>query len=168
MAKIERTYNIPLRREWLNAPSYKRAKKAMAAVRSFLQKHMKSDNVKLGGHLNRHVWKRGIKHPPHHVKVTAIKDDEGIVRAELFGHKIEEKKKEEPKGKLEGLKEKLTGTAKEERKTKGKVKKEEKTSGPEAEVEPRKSKSQRLKPVASESQKEGKNESQRPAVDKQA
>ncbi|MBI4153019.1 60S ribosomal protein L31 [Candidatus Woesearchaeota archaeon] len=142
----------------MNAPSYKRAKKAMAAVRSFLQKHMKSEQVKLGSHLNMHVWKRGIKHPPHHVKVTAIKDDEGVVRAELFGHKPEEKK-EEPKGKLEELKEKITGAAKEG--IKGKVKKEEKTTGSE---EPKKSRSPKSK---SASQKEEKNESQRPAVDKQ-
>ena len=151
MTKIERIYNIPLRKEWLNAPAYKRAKKAMAAVRIFLQKHMKSEQVKLGGHLNRHVWKRGIKHPPHHVKVTVIKDDDGVVRAELFGHKIEEKKKEEPKGKLEELKEKITGAPK------GKVKKEEKTT---VEAEPKKKKK-------SESKKEEKNEYQRPAVDNQ-
>ncbi len=149
MAKLERTYNIPLRREWHKVPAYKRSKKAMKAVRAFLQKHMKSETVKLGSHLNMHVWQHGIKRPPHHVKVTAIKDDDGIVRAELFGHKIEEKKKEESKGKLEGLKEKLTGAE-----PKAKVKKEEKTSA--------------AKPKKSKSQKEGKNESQRPAVDKQA
>ncbi|MBU0461940.1 MAG: hypothetical protein KJ574_05120, partial [Nanoarchaeota archaeon] len=31
------------------------------------------------------IWARGIKHPPHHVKVTVKKDSEGVVRAELFG-----------------------------------------------------------------------------------
>lgn len=87
MAKIERVYNIPLRKEWLKVPKYKRAKKAVAAVREFLQKHMKSENVKLGPELNKLVWIHGIKNPPHHVKVTVVKNDDGRVDAELFGYK---------------------------------------------------------------------------------
>ncbi|MBS3139268.1 50S ribosomal protein L31e [Candidatus Woesearchaeota archaeon] len=94
MAKIERIYTIPLRREWLKAPAYKRSKKAMTAIREFLIKHMKSENVKLGRMLNMHVWEQGIKRPPHHVKITAVKYDDGLVRAELIGHPIEEKKEE--------------------------------------------------------------------------
>jgi len=87
MAKIERVYNVPLRKEWLKVPKYKRAKKAVAALREFLQKHMKSENVKLGPELNKIVWVHGIKNPPHHVKVTVIKQDDGRVDAELFGYK---------------------------------------------------------------------------------
>lgn len=109
MAKLERVYNIPIRKEWLRAPSYKRAKRAISAVRMFLQRHMKSEDVRLGAHINHNIWQRGIKHPPHHVKVTAIKDDSNVVRAELFGMPIEEPKKQEKKGKLETLKEKFTG-----------------------------------------------------------
>ncbi len=109
MVKLERVYNVPLRREWLKAPPYKRAKKAVAAVRQFLMRHMKGEQVKLGSHLNEAIWERGIKKPPHHVKVTAIKDDDGVVRAELFGFALEAPKKEEKKGALEGLKEKLIG-----------------------------------------------------------
>jgi len=52
MAKLERTYNVPLRREWLKAPKYRRSKKAVAALRQFLQKHMKSDVVKLSKRLS--------------------------------------------------------------------------------------------------------------------
>ena len=114
MAKLERVYNIPLRREWLKKPDYKRAKKAVSAVREFLSRHMKSDNIKLGKHLNEDIWKRGIKNPPHHIKVTAVKYDEGLVRAELVGFPIEEPKKEK-KGKLAALKEKVTGKKKEEK-----------------------------------------------------
>lgn len=94
MAKIERIYTIPLRHEWLKVPAYKRSKKAMTAVRAFLRKHMKSENVKLGRMLNMHVWENGIKKPPHHVKVTAVKFDDGMVRAELIGYPVEEKKEE--------------------------------------------------------------------------
>ena len=111
---IERSYNIPLRREWLKAPRWKRTKKAVKAAREFLEKHMKSDNVKLGKHLNDYFWKHGGKNPPHHVKVNATKDSEGKVVAEMEGapkpkvkegapkkgveKKVaEEEKKEEPK-----------------------------------------------------------------------
>jgi large subunit ribosomal protein L31e len=109
MAKLERVYNIPLRKEWLKVSPIKRSKKATTAVKEFLTRHMKSNNVKLGKHLNENIWARGIKKPPHHIKVTAIKDDEGIVRAELHGFKMEEPKKEEKKGRLEELKERVTG-----------------------------------------------------------
>ena len=92
---LERTYNIPLRKHFRKAPKYKKTNRAVSALRSFLSKHMKSEDVKLGKNLNQHLWKQGIRNPPHHVKVTAIKDDEGVVRAELFGHKYEEPTKEE-------------------------------------------------------------------------
>ena len=82
---LERTYSIPLRREFMKVPEYKRAKKATKAVREFLERHMKSEDVKLGRHLNMALWARGIRHPPHHIKIIAKKDDEGIVKAELFG-----------------------------------------------------------------------------------
>ena len=82
---VERTYNVPLRREWLKVPKYKRAKKASIALRQFLARHMKSDNVKIGAFLNMKVWEHGIQNPPHHVKVVAQKDSKGVVTAELEG-----------------------------------------------------------------------------------
>lgn len=101
---LEREYTIPLRREWLKSPKYKRSKKATTALKEFLIKHMKPSKdekgriqLKIGGHLNDFIWKHGIKNPPHHVKVVAKKDDKGLVSAELFGVKIKEPKKEEKK-----------------------------------------------------------------------
>jgi len=92
--KIERVYNIPLRKAWLKSPPYKRAKRAVSEVRIFLTKHMKSDNVKLGRMLNMKIWEHSIKNPPHHIKVNVIKYEDGIVRAELEGHPIEPVKTE--------------------------------------------------------------------------
>lgn len=94
---IERTYNVPLRKEFMKVPRWRRTKKAVTAMKQFLAKHMKAEdlnNVKLSKELNEHVWKHGIKNPPHHVKVNVSKDEKGIVTAELFGVKkeIEEKK----------------------------------------------------------------------------
>ncbi|MBU0471166.1 MAG: 60S ribosomal protein L31 [Nanoarchaeota archaeon] len=105
---LEREYNVPLRREWLKVPRHKRSKKAAKALREFLQKHMKSDDVKLGMHVNEHIWKHGIKNPPHHVKVKVQKYDDGVVKAELEGKEFKEAVKSKPKEeKPQGLKGKL-------------------------------------------------------------
>ena len=55
---------------------------------------MKSEDVRLSKELNEEMWKHGIKNPPHHVKVTVMKDDKGVVRAELFGAEKPASKKE--------------------------------------------------------------------------
>lgn len=85
MAKIERSYVVPLRKEFMKAPLTRRAKKATIALRNFLVKHMKSENVKIGQFLNEVIWSRGMKNPPSKVEVDVTKDDEGVVYAELKG-----------------------------------------------------------------------------------
>ncbi|MCK5107932.1 MAG: 50S ribosomal protein L31e [Nanoarchaeota archaeon] len=114
MKELDRIYTIPLRREYMKVPKYKRAKKAITAIKQFLKKHMKSENIKLGKQLNLKIWERGIKNPPHHIKVTVKKDGEGLVTAELFGFDFVDKraKKEKEPGNLkEKLAEKIKGTA---------------------------------------------------------
>lgn len=100
---LERTYNIPLRKEWLKTPGYKRAKKAVAAIREFTSKHMKVTEVKLGQNLNRLIWERGIKNPPHHVQVNIKKQDD-LAMVELVGHDYNEPTLEEMKAAAESLK----------------------------------------------------------------
>ena len=90
--QLERTYTIPLRREFLKVPKYKRAKKATTAIKQFLSKHMKSDDVRVGTAVNEKVWEHGMRNPPSKVKVQVVKDEKGVVRAELFGAKAVEKK----------------------------------------------------------------------------
>lgn len=91
--KIERSYTIPLRREFLKVPKYKRAKKATAAVKQFLAKHMKSQEIKVGTSINEKVWENGMKNPPSKVRVQAVRDEKGVVSCELFGTKKETDKK---------------------------------------------------------------------------
>lgn len=117
MEKIQRTYNVPLRREWLKAQKYKRAKKAVTALREFLQHHMKSDDVHIGRHLNEELWKRGMKSPPHHVKVDVLKENNKVV-AELSGKPLPEIKKEGKKGVVGRAIEKIKGAPKEPAKEK--------------------------------------------------
>ncbi len=129
---LERTYNVPLRKEFHKSPKYKRSKKAVLALKQFLAKHMKSDEVKLGRHLNEHIWAKGIKNPPHHVKVNVVKDDDGVVKAELFGFKYEELTKAELE---ERMKEEEKKEKKEEKKEKEKVKKKPETLREEEKAE---------------------------------
>mgnify|MGYP001231810801 CR=1 FL=1 len=125
MAAIERVYNIPLRKEFQRAPRYKRAKRAVNALRSFLKKHMKSEDVKIGKHLNLKLWEHGIKNPPHHVKINVVKDDKGIVKAELFGKNYEEETEEKKKEGKKEVKKKEEKEGKKERKEGEKQIKEE-------------------------------------------
>lgn len=99
---LERTYNVPLRKEYMKAPRWNRTKKAVTALRQFLAKHMKSENVLLSKDLNEAMWKHGIKNPPHHIKVKAVKDDKGVVKADLFGaEKPASKKKDKTEAKAD-------------------------------------------------------------------
>jgi large subunit ribosomal protein L31e len=117
---LERSYNIPLRKSYRETAKHKKTPRAIRTIRAFLQKHMKSDDIKLGMHLNEHLWKHGIKNPPHHVKVHAVKQED-VVKAELEGFEFKEaiksEKKKEPKTMKEKLEKKLgVEPAKEEKK----------------------------------------------------
>ena len=104
--KIERSYNVPLRKEFREIVNYKKTPRAIRALRAFLIKHMKSEDVKLGMHLNEYMWKHGAKNPPHHVKIHVIKiGDE--VRAELEGFEFKEAVKPGKKKEPETMKDKL-------------------------------------------------------------
>ncbi len=150
-----RTYTIPLRKEWLKAPKYKRAKKAVTAVREFIIHHMRNENVLIGPKLNLKIWEHGIKNPPCRVKVTCYEDKEGIVRVELFGFEFKAKdKKEAKKPKASGLmgkmQDKLGTKEDEEVKTEATTKKDIKEVKKGVEVkkdEPVEAKSEEPKPA---------------------
>lgn len=84
---LEREYVIPLRIKWQRVVRYKRANKAIKAIKEFLVRHMKIRDrdlkkIKIDKYLNEAIWFRGIKKPPIKIKVKAIKQGE-IVRVEL-------------------------------------------------------------------------------------
>ena len=132
--KFEREYVIPLRCEWKKVPRYKRAKKAIKAIREFLVRHMKIRDrdltkSRIDKYLNEEVWFRGIKKPPAKIKVKAIKEKD-IVRVELvdFSEKAKFKKLREEKVLKEGTekaKKKKEEKKPEEEKTDSEGKKEE-------------------------------------------
>lgn len=88
---LERTYVIPLRKEWSKTARYKRANRAIKEIKKFLVKHMKVydrdlENIKLDKYVNEFIWLRSIKNPPAKINVKAWKLKEGdkeIVRVEL-------------------------------------------------------------------------------------
>ena len=112
--KIEREYTIPLREKVRVVPRYKKTNKAVKTVKEFLARHMKVydrdlNKIKLDKYLNEALWARGIRKPPHKIKVKAIKEGD-IVRVELaeFSDKLKFKKAREDKM-LQKTKELLEG-----------------------------------------------------------
>jgi len=141
--KTQRLYTIPLTDAW-KVPYKRRAKKAVALIQKFAERHMKADpkNVRVGTQLNEAIWARGIKFPPRKVKVQAVPQEIDVkgkkstkVWIELEGVKleIEKKKKEAPKKKEQAKAEALkSGEKKTETKTEAKA--ETKTEAPKTEA----------------------------------
>ncbi len=102
----EKLFIINLRREFLKKPRYKRAKKAVTAVKEFIARHLKVEEVKIGRRLNELIWSRGARKPPAKVKVNAYVEDKKAY-VELHGHKFEKAvvvKEEETKEKKQEIK----------------------------------------------------------------
>lgn len=119
---LEREYIVPLRRKWLKVAKYKRANKAVKALKEFIARHMKIYDrdlrkVKIDVVLNNELRFRGSRKPPAKIKIKAIKFDNEIVRVEpveIPEHikflRLREKKKLE---KIEEKKEKTEKTGEE-------------------------------------------------------
>lgn len=86
MADTERVYTIPLK-VVKNVPIYRRSDRAMAEVRKYLARHMKTpaEDVKIDQSLNEVIWARGDMKPPTRVRVRAVKFEDGGVEAEFAG-----------------------------------------------------------------------------------
>ncbi len=139
---LEREYIIPLRKEWLKVPEYKRANKAVKAIKQFIVRHMKIydrdlKKVKVDPILNNELWFRGIRKPPAKIKVKAIKFDNETVKVEIvelpehikFAKLREERKKLEEKKKAEKekkVKEKVKEEPEKKSKEEGKEEEEQK------------------------------------------
>ncbi len=78
----EQIFSIPLR-DMKKAPRWKRSARAIKEIRAYLERHMKTEEVKLDATINEHVWKRGSEKPPRKIRVRAMKFEDGQVQAEL-------------------------------------------------------------------------------------
>ena len=143
---LERVYNIPLRKEFRKVANWRRTEKAVTALRQFVVKHMKSDNVLLSKYVNKELWKNGIKNPPHHVKVNVKKDDKGKVMVELA--ELPAKAKRELEKQKDGDKKK---EAKKEEVKKAEEAKKKEEKAPEAkEEQAKKAEKEELKEIKKE------------------
>jgi large subunit ribosomal protein L31e len=75
-----RTYTIPLRDAYQEKPPQQKAPRAVKAIKSFLSKHMKTeeDSVKVSSTLNQVVWANGARNPPAKVTVVAEPRDTDV------------------------------------------------------------------------------------------
>lgn len=137
----ENIYVIPLREKCRPVPRYKKTNKAVKTIKEFIVRHMKIRDrdlrkVKIDSYLNDALWSRGIKNPPHKIKVKAYADGESV-RVELVDmpKKLKDKQAREEKmlkvGEEAGMKKKKVKAEKEE-------KPEEKTEEQKEEFEEKK------------------------------
>jgi len=160
---LERIYIIPLRRQWLKVPQYRRATKAVKAIKEFLVRHMKIydrdlDKIKIDVILNNEIRFKGMRKPPLKIKVKAVKYDNEIVRAELaeipeaVKYKIEREKRQKEKAEKKG-----------EKKKEGKVEKKEEKEELEKKVEEEKKEEEKEEKPEETKEKEEKEKSVREA-----
>ncbi len=79
---MEKIYVIPLRKV-KNVPRTIRAPRAIRQIKEFIQKHMKSDEIKLDASVNEKIWERGIQKIPPKIKVKAVKEEDCTVEVTL-------------------------------------------------------------------------------------
>ena len=102
-ADLERTYVIPLRRAFLRAPRYNRAKRAVSEVRQFISRHMKAPEVHIGKFLNEQLWAQGGRKPPTRVTVKTKRHDD-VAYVELSAYDFVIPKPEAKEEKITQLK----------------------------------------------------------------
>ena len=158
---LERVYNVPLRKEFQKVGKWRRTEKAVSALRKFIVKNMKSENVVIGKYANQLLWKNGIKNPPHHIKVIATKDEKGKVTVELT--ELTGKAKREIE-KEKGLKKKKEEKEAEKKKKEEEAKKAEEAKKKKEEKveEVKKEKEEKAKEIEKEELKELKKEMPKP------
>ena len=104
-----RTYTVPLRREYLKTPKWRRAEKAVSTLLSFVERHSKTEEIKIGRWVNESIWKRGAKNPPSRVRVDVKRVADSVIvelselprkaKTKEIPEKVEEKPKKESKPK---------------------------------------------------------------------
>lgn len=82
VSELERVYTIPLRHAHHGKRS-KRADRAVRDVRTFLTRHMKSDNIWISGDVNETLWARGKYTIPSKIRVRATRFNDGVVEVTL-------------------------------------------------------------------------------------
>ncbi|MBI2077928.1 MAG: 50S ribosomal protein L31e [Euryarchaeota archaeon] len=80
--ELERIYTIPLR-DVKHSPRNHRTDRAVRAVKSYLQRHMKAEDVWIDTTVNEKLWERGMYKLASKIRVRALKFDDGVVEVTL-------------------------------------------------------------------------------------
>lgn len=93
--ELERIFTIPLP-VTKRVPKTKRAPRAIKEIKEFIRQHMeertpsdeedekeKKRDVWIDYKLNELIWSRGIENPPAHVRVKAIRFEDGLIEVSL-------------------------------------------------------------------------------------
>jgi large subunit ribosomal protein L31e len=80
--ELERIYTIPLRHAHHGKAS-KRADRAIKDVRTFLERHMKSEQIWVSNEINETLWARGKYTIPSKIRVRATRFADGVVEVTL-------------------------------------------------------------------------------------
>ncbi len=96
VSELERIYTVPLKEAW-NAQRYRRSERAVMTLIKFAKRHMKANEISIDPKVNEAIWSRGIKSPPHKIRVKMNRDNDGKVVITLAEVEVveEEKKKDE-------------------------------------------------------------------------
>ncbi len=128
---LEREYIVPLRKKFSKTARYKRARKAVKALKKFIARHMKVPDrdlkkIKIDKYLNEELWFKGIRKPPIKIKVKCRKfeDDRVVVELSELSEKARWKKVKEEK--LEKVSEKKKDEKKVEEEARKKAEEEAK------------------------------------------
>jgi large subunit ribosomal protein L31e len=87
--ELTQVYTIPLDRVMIS-PRHKRAKRAVAIIKEFATKHMKSPQVLITPELNLILWSRGIRNPPKRVTVKMERDEDGVITISPSTEEVEQ------------------------------------------------------------------------------
>jgi len=93
------------------------------------------EKIRIGPYLNEHLWKDGMRNPPHHVKINTEKNEEGLVMAELEGKPMFELKKKEEKKEKSAIEQKIESVIGKKESSKPSAKKEAKKKAAEKKTE---------------------------------
>ena len=84
-----RIYIVPLRKQFILVPRWRRSKQAMKILREFILKHTKADKVNISQWISEEVWKHGGKNPPGKLKVkVTLKETEKEIKGSSTKIKI--------------------------------------------------------------------------------
>ncbi len=83
--ELEREFTIPLRASHRQPSRRRRAGHAVKTIERFITRHMRGqpEDVWIDPRLNEFLWERGIQHIPHHVRVKAIRFEDGLIEVDL-------------------------------------------------------------------------------------